>query len=87
MKIKKDFVLREVVGEYVVIPIKDAAVNFNGMISLNESAKILWESLNEEKSEEDLVKILCDEYEISKEEAANDVKEFIKILKENNFLE
>lgn len=87
MKIKKDFVLREVVGEYVVIPVKDAAVNFNGMISLNESAKILWESLSEEKSEEDLVKTLCDEYKISKEEATNDVKEFIKILKENNFLE
>ncbi|MDD3382642.1 MAG: PqqD family protein [Bacilli bacterium] len=87
MKIKKDYVLREIVDEYVVIPVKDAAINFNGMITLNESAKLLWESLIEEKSEEDLIKVLCDEYQISKEEATIDVKDFINVLKENNLLE
>lgn len=37
MKIKKGFVLRSVVGSRVVVPMGNEAINFNGMITLNET--------------------------------------------------
>ena len=55
MKLKKGFVLREVAGETVVVPV-EAELNFNGMITLNEAAKVLWSVLENETSTEDLVK-------------------------------
>ena len=42
MKIKKDFKLREVCGEYVVTAEGMQAVDFTKLISLNETAAFLW---------------------------------------------
>ena len=49
MKLKKGFVLREVAGETVVVPV-EAELKFNGMITLNEAAKVLWNVLENETS-------------------------------------
>ena len=37
MKINENFLLREVAGNAVVVPVGDAADRFSGMIKLNES--------------------------------------------------
>ena len=42
MKINENFVLRQVVDTYVVLPIGQATVDFNGMVTLNESGAFLW---------------------------------------------
>ena len=36
MKVSNEFILREVAGEYILVPVGAAAVKFNGLITLNE---------------------------------------------------
>lgn len=89
MKIKNGYLVHEVAGNFVVIKIGQEAVNFNGLITLSESAKMLWDLLNRENGAtvEELVDKLLEEYEIDKETASKDVLEFVDSLKANNILD
>lgn len=89
MKIKKGYLVHEVAGNYVVIKIGQEAMNFNGLITLSESAKILWDLLNRENGAviEELVNKLLEEYDVDEKTAQNDVIEFIESLKNNNIIE
>ena len=86
MKLKKGFILREVAGDIVVVP-SGKTMNLNMMITLNETAKFLWELMEKEISEEQLVEALLNEYEISSENALMHVKKFEAKLNEHGFLE
>ena len=77
MKVKENFELRRVAGSYVVLSVADAAVDFNGMLTLNESGVILWKRLMDGCTREDLATALTDEYEVSLEQALVDVDEFL----------
>ena len=79
MKIKKGFVLREVCGEHVIIGEGLGAINFGKMLALNESAAWLWKKAVEmgDFTIESLAEKLCQEYEVSEEEARQDVTEIV----------
>ena len=89
MKIKSGYLVHEVAGNYVVIKIGQEAVNFNGLITISESAKELWDLLNRPNGAEldELVNKLLEEYEIDEETAKKDTLDFIESLKANNILE
>lgn len=87
MKIKNGFMLRQVAGTYVVLPMAKDVLNFDGMITLNESGVMLWEMLKEECTIEDLVKKITSEYIVSEDDASKDVKEFIGKLVQADCLE
>lgn len=86
MKLKNGFVLREVAGETVVVPV-EADLNFNGMITLNETAKVLWGVLENETTFEELVDAILAEFDVDRATAQNDVDLFIQKLKGLDFLE
>ena len=79
MKIKKGFVLREVCGENVIIGEGLGAINFGKMLALNESAAWLWKKAVEmgDFTIESLAEKLCQEYDVTAEEALQDVTEII----------
>ena len=80
MKIKNGFVLREVAGTPVVLPVGQASVDFSGMLSLNKSGVLLWKVLDEGSDREALADALLAEYEVDRAEALSDVDEFIETL-------
>lgn len=82
MKIKDGFMLREVAGQWVVIPLGERVVEFNGIMALSESGAFLWSELEKEAEEEGLVKAILKEYDIDEETANVDVCEFIAKLNE-----
>lgn len=83
MKIKEGFILRQICGEYVVVGEGLAQVNFNKMLSLNESAAYLWKSVSgKEFTKEDLVQLLLDQYEVTPERAAEDIDKLVAIWME-----
>ena len=86
MKIKDGFILKEMAGSWVVVPLGKKLVNFEMMMTLNETGAFLWEQLKEDKTEEDLVAALLAEYNVEKEVAAKDVSEFVQKLKEKEVL-
>lgn len=79
MKIKNGYMLREVAGEAVVVPSGEVSLNFQGIISLNETGALLWKELEQGCEKKDLVQALLDEYEIDAETAEKDVNEFLKL--------
>ncbi len=87
MKIKSGFIMREIAGEYIVVPTGKAAIDFNGLITVNELGKFLWEELTSDTDEEKLVDRVLEEYEIDRDTAALDVKEFVEQLQVSGILE
>jgi len=75
MKIKKGFVLRQVCGENVIIGEGLGAINFGKLLALNETAAWLWQQAvaMDNFTIDTLAQKLCDEYEVSVDEAKTDV--------------
>ncbi len=86
MKIRDNYILRSVAGENLVVTV-GGGVNFNSVMTLNETGKFLWENLLTDRKEEDLVAALLTEYDVDRAIAERDVAGFIKKLKENDILE
>lgn len=81
MKIKDGFMLREVAGEWVVIPLGERVIEFSGIMSLSESGAFLWKKMEgTDVSEDHLVKLLLNEYDVDEATARVDVNEFIKTI-------
>ncbi len=86
MKLKNGFILREVAGSTVVVPL-DPMHTFGGMLQLNGTGKFLWEKMSTETTEEALVSALVSEYEIDAETAKADAERFFASLRAFGILE
>ena len=86
MKIKEGYVLREVAGNNIVVNV-GGSVDFNGMITLNETGALLWRTLEQNADEKTLVQALLEEYDIDEQTALTDVKRFINKLKDAEIVE
>lgn len=80
MKVEKDFVLREIAGDYVIIPTGKTVLAFNGLITVNEVGADLWKMLQSDVSFEDLVQGILEDYEVDEETAREDIQEFLDTL-------
>ena len=81
MKIKEDFVLRQVADTWVVLPLGQTSVDFDGMLTLIESGVLLWRALEHGAERQDLAQALTAEYEVSDQQALADVDEFLALLR------
>ena len=86
MQVKKDIILREIAGEYILVPTGAGTVNMLRIMSLNECGVFLWKLLAEEKTEPELVGALLEEYEVDAATAEQDVKDFLSQLAEAGLL-
>lgn len=87
MKLKSGFLLREVAGEAIVIPLGDNNGNFSGMLRVNETGKLLWEKLEKGATREELLAAMLGEYEVDENVAATDVDKFLQKLQQSGMLE
>ena len=86
LKIKGELVLREVAGEYILIPLGETALQLTGMISLSESGVLLWKKLQTGCALDELSAALMEEYDVDPETAEADVNAFVEHLKELKLL-
>ena len=80
MKLKENFALRQVADTWVVLPLGSATLEFNGMLTLNEAGALLWKALEQGANREILADSLTKEYIVDREQALNDVDEFLAKL-------
>lgn len=78
MKIKEGYLLREVAGSNVILPIGEATIDFNGMASLNDTGVFLFERMQKDVTEQELVEALLAVYDIDEETAKRDVRIFVE---------
>lgn len=84
LSIKQGYVAREIAGEYIAVPV-DASCG-GQIVVLNPVSKFLWDEMKTEKTFEELLDAMLKNYDVSKEEAEADLKEFIMQLIENGLL-
>lgn len=87
MKIKDGFMLRQIAGSWVVVPLGQRVVEFNGLMTLNESGALLWKLLESGADENDMVKAITDEYTIDEATARADVKEMVDSITAKGLIE
>lgn len=80
MKRSPDFLLRDVAGTMVIVPVGAAVSKFPGMVTLNATGAYLWELLEQEQTAESLVEALASRYDVDHETAAADVNAYITKL-------
>ncbi len=76
MKLKYNFAVNQVAGQFVAVP-TGAAGQFNGMIKLNETGAFIFGLLKEDITLEDLVAKVAAEYGCEAEEAQKSVDNII----------
>lgn len=88
MKLLKDgFVLRQVADTWVVMPLGQMSLDFNGMLTLNETGALLWQALEKGGDAEALTNALTAEYDVSAEDARKDVEAFLVKLRDAGCLQ
>ena len=87
MKIKEEYVLQNIADQWVVIDTNAKSVNFNKILALNSSGKVLWDKLEEGADENALANALVDHFGIDQETALKDVKQFIGELEKLECIE
>lgn len=86
MKKIKEFILREIADEYLLIPTGSTTEEFNGIITLTETAAFIYNHIEEAESFDDLLNMIIKEYEIDKQTAANDAYQFINHMLMNGMI-
>ena len=86
MIIKKELIKREIAGDVILVPVGKTVYDSNGLFALNEQAGFIWDLLPKVETEAEIVDAVLAEYEVSAEEAAKDVAEFLHKLREMNIL-
>ena len=87
LRVKDKLILREIAGNWVVIPVGTRIVEFNSIISLNESGALLWKCLTLGAEAEALVQELISKYGIDKTSALADVNNFINMVIDKGFIQ
>ena len=88
MKINPNYKLREIAGETIVVNQGTAGMDMTRIISLNTSAKLLYESFSEKVfTLEDAAAVLVSTYGISQEQALKDAQVWVEALQKCKVIE
>lgn len=87
MRIVKEFIMRTVAGETILVPTGATAEEFNGMLTLTETAKVIWENLEKVDSLDEMVHVLTEQYEVDEETAKQDTVALVSELLRIGFIE
>ena len=87
MKIVKEFIVRDIAGECVLVPTGETTQEFNGLITLTDTAKFIWENLEKVNSTKEMAALLMENYEVDEETALKDTYVFVTQLLKAGFVE
>lgn len=86
MKLKATIVLRKIAGETILVPVGEDAVRVNGLITVNAVGALLCDQLKEERTIEELVAAVTEQFDVDASTARTDIESFIQRMKENGLL-
>lgn len=87
MKLNSNFKLRNIAGETIVVNQGTPDVDLTRIISLNASARLLWERLSgKDFTLPDVARLLMENYQIPVAQAEKDAAAWVNALKECRIL-
>ncbi len=89
MKLKDGLILREVAGQYVIVPTGKRVQEVTGVLYMTKPAAYLWDYMqNHEFEKEDLIRLTLERYaDATREQVSEDLDKFLKGLAEKGILE
>lgn len=87
MKRKLDFMLQNVAGENLLVPLGAQVMDLNGLITLNETAACVWELLAQERTLDELAAAVTERFDVAVEIARADVRTFVNDIAKMGLLE
>lgn len=81
-QLKSRFVVRDMDNELILVPLTSNIARMNDMFILNEVAKFIWESMNEESTRDSLLVQILENFEVDNATAAHDLDNFLEKLEQ-----
>ena len=72
-----DIVSRNIAGETILVPIRGNLADMQNIFTLNKIGAFIWERLDGKRPLSQIIGLLLDHFDVSSEEAENDILEFI----------
>lgn len=86
MRLKYKMAVQQVAGFWAAVPVGEDSLHYNGVMSLNETAKDMIELLNNDTTEDQIVADLLKEYDVEEAELRQHVAEFLQKLRDEHLL-
>ena len=80
MKRNPDFLIKNVAGKQVLVPVGQAAVSFPGMVTVNDTGKYIWELLETEQTLDSVAEAIACRYDVPLSTALEDAGLFLDRL-------
>ena len=89
MKVKDQLVLRDIAGQYVIVPVMERVKDVQSMVYISSSAAYLWQYMEgKEFTLDGLVDLILAKYKnVTREKAQEDIIAFLQILAKNNIMD
>lgn len=87
MKLNKEFAIREIDGDFILVPVGESALAFNGMMTTNRVGAFICEALKQDCTRGSLIRQLMDAFEAEEAVITADLDSFLSRLRELNLLE
>lgn len=81
MKIKEGFVHRQIAGSDIIVPVGKRCWEFDGMLTLNETAAFIWKQLEQGANMDMITDAVLNEYDTDRQNAAACIAQFIDQLR------
>ncbi len=80
-------VTRMVADETIIVPVRTGVANMNAIFTLNAVGSAIWARMDGKSSTADLIDAVIEEHEVTREEAARDVAEFLDALQQRGLIQ
>lgn len=87
MKASSDFVLRDIAGEYILMPTGAMIGSFHGAVLMNSLSAFIWEKLQQPVTRDGLLAEILASYEVDEETAAADLDATLAQLRQMQVIE
>jgi len=86
-KPKGEYVVREIGGETILVPVRSGVAELDAVYTLNEVGSVIWTGVSEGRSFREIVEAVVASFEVPEESAARDSEEFLVALQERGLVE
>jgi len=86
-KIKEDIVHRKIAGESILVPIRGELADMSNIFFMNPVGEFIWEHLDGKKNLDDIINMITEDFDVSRDIADNDAHEFVTDLQNAGLIE
>ena len=87
MNRKTDFIMQNVAGDNLLVPLGARMMDLNGLITLNDTAACVWELLAQERTLAELASAVAERFDVTPKLARDDVQTFMDEIAKMGLLE